>query len=142
MSTRKPTRKVAWTEADRARHRALREKFRDWHPSPEEVIASGEAARFQLLGEFRGLRPFLEGLKRAREAAGLTLAAVSRRCGLDQPALSRLENGHNRNPTLETLWKYAAAVGKQLVLSADDLETTGGPDGTPRGGSRRRRAER
>jgi transcriptional regulator with XRE-family HTH domain len=45
--------------------------------------------------------------------------------GIDQPALSRLENGHNRNPTLDTLWKYAAALGKRLVLSAEDLETAG-----------------
>jgi len=35
----------------------------------------------------------------AREAAGLTLAGVSARCGIDQPALSRLENGHTPNPT-------------------------------------------
>src|SRR5438132_12301873 len=45
-------------------------------------------------------------------SAGLTLAEVSRRCGIDQPALSRLENGHNKNPTLDTLWRYAAAVGQ------------------------------
>jgi DNA-binding XRE family transcriptional regulator len=134
MSNNKPARKVAWTEADRARHRAIREKFRDWHPSPEELIASGEGAEFQLLGEFRGLRPFLEGLKSAREAAGLTLAEVSRRCGIDQPALSRLENGRNRNPTLDTLWKYAAALGQQLVLATEDIAATAaaGPRAAPR----------
>src|SRR5262249_48239026 len=39
----------------------------------------------------------------ARDAAGLTLADVSTCCGIDQPAPSRLENGHTPNPTLDTL---------------------------------------
>ncbi len=104
--------KVSLSAEDRARHKAIREKFRDWHPSPEELIASGEGANFDLHGEYQELRPFVERIKHAREENGLTLAEVSRRCGIDQPALSRLETGHNRNPTLDTLWRYAAAVGQ------------------------------
>ena len=113
--------KVQWTAADRARHQAIRDMFREWHASPEELIASGEGANFDLHGEYRELRPFVEEIKRAREAAGLTLAEVSRRCGIDQPALSRLENGHNKNRTLDTLWRYAAAVGRRLVLTTEAI---------------------
>lgn len=120
-----PTR-VAWTAADRARHKAIRDKFRDWHPSPEELIASGEAAAFDLSGEYHALRPLVEGLRRAREEAGLTLAEVSRRCGIDPPALSRLENGRNKNPTLDTLWRYAAAVGRRLLLTTEAIRDTRG----------------
>src|SRR5437763_463445 len=98
--------------------------FRNWHSSPEELIASGEGANFDLHGEFRQLRPFVEEMKRAREAAGLTLAEVSRRCGIDQPALSRLENGHNKNPTLDTLWRYAAALGRRLLLTTEGIRDT------------------
>jgi DNA-binding XRE family transcriptional regulator len=116
--------KVHWTAEDRARHQAIRDKFRDWHPSPEELIASGEGANFDLHGEYRELRPFVQEIKRAREAAGLTLAEVSRRCGIDQPALSRLENGHNKNPTLDTLWRYAAAVGRRLILTTEAIRDT------------------
>jgi DNA-binding XRE family transcriptional regulator len=116
--------KVEWTAEDRARHQAIRAMFLNWHPSPEELIASGEGANFDLHGEYRQLRPFVENIKRAREAAGLTLAEVSRRCGIDQPALSRLENGHNKNPTLDTLWRYAAAVGRRLVLSTEVIPDT------------------
>jgi len=116
--------KVQWTAEDRARHRAIRDMFRNWHPSPEELIATGEAANFDLHGEYRELRPFVEEIKRAREAAGLTLAEVSRRCGIDQPALSRLENGHNKNPTLDTLWRYAAAIGRRLVLTTEAIRDT------------------
>ena len=49
---------------------------------------------------------------------------MSRRCGIDQPALSRLENGHNKNPTLDTLWRYAAAVGRRLVLTTEAIRDT------------------
>jgi DNA-binding XRE family transcriptional regulator len=120
----KVRRKVQLTAKGRARHRAIRDMFRNWHPSPEELIASGEAANFNLQGEYRELRPFVQEIKRAREAAGLTLAEVSRRCGIDQPALSRLENGHNKNPTLDTLWRYAAAVGRRLFLTTEAIRDT------------------
>ena len=116
--------KVHWTAKDRDRNQDIRDMFRDWHPSPEELIASGEGANFALHGEYRQLRPFVAEIKHAREAAGLTLAEVSRRCGIDQPALSRLENGHNKNPTLDTLWRYAAAVGRRLLLTTEAIRDT------------------
>ena len=122
--TAKVRAEVQWSAEDRARHQAIREKFRDWHPSPEELIASGEGANFDLHGEYRQLRPFVEELKRLRQEAGLTLAEVSRRCGIDQPALSRLENGGNHNPTLDTLWRYAAAVWRRLILDTEAIADT------------------
>ena len=56
----------------------------------------------------------------------MTLANVSARYGIDQRAPSRLKNGHRPNLTLDTLRRYAAALGKRLVLTAEDvLETWG-----------------
>jgi DNA-binding XRE family transcriptional regulator len=136
--TDKARRPVQWTAADRARHQAIRQLFREWQPSPEELIASGEGANFDLHGEYRQLRPLVEEIKRAREATGLTLAEVCRRCGIDQPALSRLENGHNKNPTLDTLWRYAAAVGLRLLLTTEAIRDTR----PARGKSKRARAAR
>ena len=127
-----PRPKVQWSAEERARHEAIREKFRTWHPSPEELIASGEGASFDLHGEYRLLRPLVEEIKRARDAAGLTLAEVSRRSGIDQPALSRLENWHNKNPTLDTLWRYAAAVGRRLVLATEAIQDTRPAKGKPK----------
>jgi len=43
---------------------------------------------------------------------------------MDPPALSRLENGHNKNPTLDTLGRYAAAVGRRLVLTTEAIRDT------------------
>ena len=33
-------------------------------------------------------------------------------------------DGHNKNPTLDTLWRYAAAVGRRLVLSTEAIRDT------------------
>ena len=115
---------VRWTPEQRAQHQAIRDAFRDWHPGPEELIASGAAARLGLNVVHFPAQELLQHLKASREAAGLTLADVSARCGIDQPALSRLENGHTQNPTLDTLWRYAAAAGKRLVLSIEDIQDT------------------
>src|SRR5207302_1630262 len=54
----KPPPKVQWSAGERARHQAIRESFRNWQPSPEELIASGQGADFDLQGEYRELRPF------------------------------------------------------------------------------------
>jgi Helix-turn-helix len=56
-------------------------------------------------------------LRKSRQAAGLTLAAVSRCTGIDQATLSRLENGRQRNPTVDTLRRYADAIGRRRVLT-------------------------
>jgi DNA-binding XRE family transcriptional regulator len=123
----KKRRRIEWTQEQRAQDRAIREAFQDWHPGPEELIASGEAARLGLEVIHFPAQELLRQLKESREKAGLTLADVSARCDIDQPALSRLENGHTQNPTLDTLWRYAAAVGKRLVLSAEDIQNTQPP---------------
>ncbi len=63
---------------------------------------------------------FIGGLRRHREQAGLSLADVAERSGIDKASLSRLENGWYPNPTINTLARYARAIGKRLVLDVDD----------------------
>jgi ribosome-binding protein aMBF1 (putative translation factor) len=58
-------------------------------------------------------RKFVERLRAHREALGLSLAVVSERSGIDQAALSRLENGRG-NPTVQTLSRYARAIGIRM----------------------------
>ena len=55
----------------------------------------------------------IEAMIRARTAAGLTQGEVAARTGTTQSAIARLEGG-GVSPTIETLRKYAAAVGKRL----------------------------
>lgn len=63
---------------------------------------------------------FIGGLRRHREQAGLSLGDVAERSGIDKAALSRLENGWYPNPTINTLARYARAIGKRLTLDLED----------------------
>ena len=62
----------------------------------------------------------LKQLKAAREEKGLSLADLTERTGMDRSALSKLETGQRPNPTVDTLVRYADAVGKRLVVSLAD----------------------
>ncbi len=57
----------------------------------------------------------LEAMLTARAEAGLTQAALAERMGTTQSAVARLEGGRV-SPTVETLRKYAKAVGKRLKV--------------------------
>ncbi len=108
-----------WTAADRARHRAIREQYAHC-PTQEQLEASGAYEGPLKSGAYFATKALIHELKEARRAAGLTLAVVSQRTGMDQATLSRLENGRQPNPTVDTLWRYAAAVGRRLMLSHTD----------------------
>ena len=66
------------------------------------------------------LQELLLRLKAAREARGLSLSDLTELTGMDRSALSKLETGQRANPTVETLVRYAEAVGKRLVVSLAD----------------------
>ena len=66
------------------------------------------------------LQKLLLQLKAAREAKGLSLADLTELTGMDRSALSKLETDQRANPTMETLVRYAEAVGKRLVVSLAD----------------------
>ncbi len=66
------------------------------------------------------LHEVLVQLKAAREAKGLSLADLTELTGMDRSALSKLETGQRANPTVETLVRYAEAVGKRLLVSLTD----------------------
>src|SRR5438067_8431429 len=66
----------------------------------------------------------LKQLKAAREEKGLSLSDVTELTGMDRSALSKLETGQRPNPTVETLVRYAEAVGKRVVVSLTDAKST------------------
>ncbi len=76
------------------------------------------------------IRQAVFALRKAREAAGLSLADVAERTGIDKAALSRIETGQHPNPTVSTLCRYAHALGKRWkwVLEGEAIparDTTG-----------------
>lgn len=80
----------------------------------ETLIAAGDATEAVSQGEYLDLRAMLLRLRKHREQQGLSLADVSQRCGMDRSAISRLENGVYVNPTLDTLYRYAEAIGAEI----------------------------
>ena len=108
-----------WTAAERARHKAIRKEFAN-SPSQDELEGSGNYEGPIKSGAYFLVRVLIHDLKKSRQAAALTLAAVSDRTGIDQATLSRLENGRQPNPTIDTLWRYANAVGRRLVLTHEN----------------------
>lgn len=86
-------------------------------PAPAELLTPQERA--DAAPFYFALRAYIQQLKEAREAAGLTLADISARTGMAVESLSRLETGAQTNPTWKTLGLYANAVGRQPRLSAE-----------------------
>jgi transcriptional regulator with XRE-family HTH domain len=103
----------ARTAEDLARYKAIRERFQQEKPSLEELVSSGEYNEPLPMGEYLSIRQAVFALKKAREAAGLSLAEVAERTGIDKAALSRIETGQHPNPTVSTLCRYAHALGKR-----------------------------
>lgn len=63
--------------------------------------------------------PMLDTILKARAEAGLTQAQVAARMGTQAPAVARLENAlmtGKHSPSIATLQKYAAALGKKLEV--------------------------
>lgn len=130
--TAKRSTKRKWNAADRARHKAIREEFAHC-PTQEELQASGDYEGPIKSGAYFRVKVLMHQLKKARQAAGLTLAVLSKRTGMDQATLSRLETGAQPNPTVDTLWRYARAVGRDLVLTEATLERANGKAATRSG---------
>src|SRR5579871_323744 len=57
-------------------------------------------------------------LRRERARAGLSLTEVAKRAGIAKSTLSQLEGGQG-NPSLETLWALASALGVPLSRLID-----------------------
>jgi len=101
-----------------ARKRAERTRQQLQHkPSPADLLTHQELA--DAVPFYFVLRAYIQELKQAREAAGLTLADVSQRTAIAVESLSRLETGAQTNPKWRTLGLYAAAVGRQPRVIAE-----------------------
>ena len=101
------------TPEEAAKYNAIREQVAEELP---DLIARHQK-RVATLDQ---LRELLMQLKAAREAKRLSLSDLMELTGMDRSALSKLETGQRANPTVETLVRYAEAVGKRLVVSLED----------------------
>lgn len=98
-----------------AHYRKIREQVA--HELPDLIHRHHE--RIASLERFQTL---VQQLKQARQKRGMSLSQMTELTGMDRAALSRLETGQRPNPTLETLIRYAEAVGKHLEISLADAQ--------------------
>jgi DNA-binding XRE family transcriptional regulator len=98
------------TPEEAAKYKVVRERV-------AEELPSLIARHHQRMAAADQLQELLKQLKAAREEKGLSLADLAERTGMDRSAISKLETGQRPNPTMETLVRYAEAVGKHLVVS-------------------------
>jgi hypothetical protein len=66
------------------------------------------------------LRHVLQVLKQERERQGLSLADLNERTGIDCCSLTKLEDNLDPNVSMNTLLRYAEAVGKILTVHIED----------------------
>jgi len=63
------------------------------------------------------LHEIVNVLKAERKRRGLSLAEVGEQSGIGKANLSRLENASDPNPTLDTLLRYAEALGCSICVA-------------------------
>jgi DNA-binding Xre family transcriptional regulator len=101
------------TPEEAAKYKAIRQQVAEELP---ELVAR----HHERMATLDPLNELLAQLKAARVAKGLSLTDLTELTGMDRSALSKLETGRRANPTVETLVRYAEAVGKRLVVSLAD----------------------
>lgn len=86
-----------------------------------ELIASEipeikEEARAIRDGRRAKLNEVLQLLKAERELRGISLSDLEAKTGISKSAISKLENNAEANPTVNTLTRYAEALGMTLSI--------------------------
>ena len=107
------TRNRRLTAEEAAKYKAIREQVAQELP---DLIARHHAR----MATLDHLQELVVQLRAAREAKGLSLSDLTELTGMDRSAISKLETGQRANPTVETLVRYAEAVGKRLMVSLTD----------------------
>lgn len=66
------------------------------------------------------LRDIIQLLKAERQRLGLSLSEIGERSGIGKANLSRLENDQDPNPTMDTLLRYADALGRAIHITLSE----------------------
>ena len=98
--------------------RKVEAEFPPGQPVPPHVLAES-----MTLGHYFNLRELVADLRDSRQARGLSLADVQKSSGIDAAQLNRIETGEDLNPTINTLARYARAVGHELRFALVERET-------------------
>jgi transcriptional regulator with XRE-family HTH domain len=90
--------------------------------SEEQLMESGEFEDPVPMAQGWALIRLVAGLKAKRIEKGISITRLGEMTGLTRAGISRLENNHISNPTLDTLFRYSLAVGALIDLRLQPLE--------------------
>ena len=117
MSAKRIHRRIERTPEQLRQLEEIRERFQRERPQLKDLLASGDAAEVVAQGEYLDLLATLATLRKHRQRQGLSLSDVAERSGLDKGKITLLENGMYVNPTVDTLYRYAEAIGADIGFS-------------------------
>src|SRR5574341_767947 len=101
------------TGEEKARHRRIREQIEAELP---DIKTQAQQQLTEALQRGIAIEHTMAVLKAERVKQGLSLSEMKERTGIERSTLSRLENQAAANPTINTLTRYAAAVGKRVCI--------------------------
>ena len=110
---RRITRDRRLTSDEAATYRAVRERL---HAERPELVARHQ----ERMASLDQLENIFAQLKQAREAKGLSLDDLAQLTAADRSALTMVEAEQTAGPTVETLVRYAEALGKRLIVTLAD----------------------
>ena len=95
-----------------------RDRYRTMLEVEKAGMEANKALGRAVLAERRELGTIVAELKTIREQLKITLTDLAERTGMTVGNLSRLENMEGPNPTIETLRRYADAIGHRIEFAA------------------------
>jgi ribosome-binding protein aMBF1 (putative translation factor) len=115
------------TPAEVERFRAIRQQVDLEKPEIAERLRSG-AGGPKCWDDLYELRALIESLRHERERRGLSREEVAAHAELEERQIAELEEHHELNPSISVLSRFAAAVGRHLLLELSTSESAeGGP---------------
>ena len=103
---------------------ALRQSYLAAEAERPQIVVRAREYKRRSEASRAALRQTFQLLRSERKAQGITLQELERRTGIGRGALSRLENARDPNPTLQTVQRYAAALGKEVLVQLKDAAAT------------------
>jgi DNA-binding Xre family transcriptional regulator len=101
------------TAEEKETYRIVRQQIAEELP---DIKRRGRQAKQRLL-----LKQVIKALREQRQQQGMSLADLKERTGIDRGTLSKMENESDPNVTMNTLLRYAEAVGKTIAVQLEDV---------------------
>ncbi len=111
------------TPAEAERFRAIRQQVEIEKPEIAERLRSTPAGP-KSWDDLYELRAVIELLKAERERRGLSREAVAQEAEIDVRQIEELEEHRQLNPPISILSRYAAAVGRHLMLELSEADAS------------------